>query len=94
MFSGGSYDEVARWVRNFLTSHAKRENPRAEVLIDAGSEREGKSYGARMRLGQRVSDVIELEYPEVAKNRGGLQWCADLAARVREVVRDLASAAA
>ena len=47
MFSGGSYEEVARWVGNFLTSHAKRENPRAEVVIGAG---EGRSYAARVRL--------------------------------------------
>jgi hypothetical protein len=94
MFSGGSYEEVARWVRNFLTSHAKRENPRAEVVIEAGEEREGISYAARVRLGERVSGVIELAYPDVAKNRGSLQWCAAVAARVREVVRDLSSAAA
>jgi hypothetical protein len=94
MFTGGSYEEVARWLRNFLTSHAKRENPRAEVELEVGDEREGRSYGARVRLGARVSALIELEFPDVAKNRGSLQWCAGLAARVREVVRDLASAAA
>ena len=94
MFSGGSYEEVARWLRNFLGSHAKRENARAEVELEAGDGREGKSYAARVRLGGRVSALIEFAYPEVAKNRGSLQWCADLAARVREVVRDLSSAAA
>jgi len=94
VFSGGSYDEVARWVRNFLASHAKRENPRAEVELEAGDEREGKSYAARVRVGSRVSALIDLAYPEVAKNRGSLQWCAELAARVRGVVRDLVSAAA
>jgi predicted ATP-dependent Lon-type protease len=94
MFSGGSYDEVARWLQNFLTAHAKRENVHAEVELKSGEKREGKSYGARVRLGQQVSGVIELEYPDVARNREGLQWCAGLAARVREVVRDLMSAAA
>lgn len=77
-----------------MTSHAKRENPRAEVELEAGDEREGKSYGARVRLGARESARIEIEFPEVAKNRGSLQWCAGLAARVREAVRDLSPAAA
>jgi hypothetical protein len=94
MFSGGTYDEVARWIWNFLTSHAKRENVRAEVEVEAGDEREGKSYGARVRLAERVSGPIEFSYPEVAQNRGSLQWCANLAARIREVVRDLGAAAA
>jgi hypothetical protein len=94
MFSGGSYDDVARWLGNFLTAHAKRENVRAEVELDAGGEREGQSYAARLRLGERVTPPLEFEYPDVAKNRGSLEWCATLAARVRGVVRDLAAAAA
>ena len=94
MFSGGTYDEVARWLRNFLTAHAKRENLRAEIELEAGEEREGKSYAARVRLGERVSVPLELEYADVAGHRGELQWCAKLAARVREVVRDLGAAAA
>ena len=94
MFSGGTYDEVARWLRNFLTSHAKRESVRAEIELETGDEREGKSYAARVRLGQKVTPPIEFEYPDVARNRGSLEWCARLAARVREVVRDLGAAAA
>ena len=35
MFSGGDYDEVARWLENFVNSHAKREDPRAECVLDA-----------------------------------------------------------
>lgn len=91
MFSGGSYEEVARWTRNFLTSHAKREHARAEVELDAVDE---ASYSARVRLGTRVSGAIDLRYPEVARNRENLKWCADLAVRVREVVRGLVNAAA
>jgi hypothetical protein len=90
MFSGGTYDEVARWVWNFLTAHAKREKVRAEIDLEAGQEREGKSYAARVRLGEKMSAPIELEFADVARNRGSLQWCATLAARIREVVRDLA----
>jgi hypothetical protein len=93
MFSGGTYDEVARWLHNFLTSHAKRENVHAEVELDAGDAREGKSYGARLRLGERVTPVIEFDYAEVARNRGTLEWCATLAARTRGAVRDLTAAA-
>jgi hypothetical protein len=93
MFSGGSYEEVARWLWNFLTSHAKRENVRAEIEVESGDEREGTSYGARVRLGQRVSAPTDFEFADVAANRGSLEWCARLAANVREVVRDLAAAA-
>jgi hypothetical protein len=94
MFSGGTYDEVARWLQNFLAAHAKRENVRAEVELEAGEEREGKSYVARVRLGERFAPPIEFEFADVARNRGTLEWCAKLAGRVREVVRDLGAVAA
>ena len=87
-FSGGSYDEVARWLWNFLTSHAKREDPRAEVELLAGDEREGKTYGARLRLGGREGALLEFEYGDVAANRGNLAWCAALADRIRALVRE------
>jgi hypothetical protein len=89
-FSGGSYEDVARWLHNFLTSHAKREQYKAEVEIESGDEREGKSYGARIRLGEQLSDLVEFDYRSVADHRGELQWCRDLAERTRRVVRDLA----
>ncbi|HEV8639996.1 MAG TPA: hypothetical protein VGV13_02745 [Methylomirabilota bacterium] len=89
MFSGGSYDEVARWLWNFLTSHAKREHPRFEVLLDAGDEREGKSYGARLRLGDRLSPVFEFDFKEVADNRGGLAWCRAMAELTRTRAREM-----
>jgi hypothetical protein len=88
-FSGGSYEEVARWLHNFLTSHAKREHFKAEVDLDAGDEREGRSYGARIRVGEHVSDIIELDYRTVADRRGELQWCRELADRTRAVVTNL-----
>jgi hypothetical protein len=90
MFSGGTYSEVARWLDNFLSSHAKREDPRAEVMVEAGDEREGRSYGVRLRLGARVGPVREFEYREVADRRATLAWCRDLAGRVRSQVRELA----
>jgi hypothetical protein len=93
-FSGGSYDDVARWVHNFLTSHAKRENFKAEVELDAGDEREGASYGARIRVGEQLSDVVEFDYRTVADRRGELQWCRELAERTRQIVKDLARAVA
>ena len=91
MFSGGSYHEVERWVRNFLAAHAKRVNPRVEVTLEAGDDRKGTSYGARLRLGPRVSAIIELDYREVADNRGTLGWCAALAERTKGLARELAA---
>ncbi len=89
MFSGGSYDEVARWLRNFLTSHAKRVSPRVEVEVAAGDAREGKSYGVRLRAGARVSRVVELDFHEVADKRGSLAWCAEMAERTQARAREL-----
>ena len=88
VFSGGSYSEVARWLRNFLTSHAKREDPRIEVLLDASDEREGRSFGARLVLGDRTTAVMELDFHDVATNRGSYAWCAALAQRVRATARE------
>ena len=91
MFSGGSYHEVERWLRNFLTSHAKRVDPRVEVTLDAGDEREGTSYGARLRFGTRVSPRVEFDFRAVADNRGTLGWCAALAERTKGLARELAA---
>jgi hypothetical protein len=93
VFSGGTYEEGGRWLWNFLTSHAKRENPRAEVILDAREEREGRSYGVRFRLGSRLSLVWEFAYREVAEKRGNLAWCRELADRARAQVRELAAPA-
>jgi hypothetical protein len=92
VFSGGSYHEVARWLWNFLTAHAKRVDPRFEVELESGDEREGKSYGARLRLGRQVSPVVEFDYREVADNRGGLAWCAALAERAQALARGVLDA--
>lgn len=94
MFSGGDYAEVERWLRLFVTSHAKRVSPRIEVVVDAGDEREGKNYGVRLRLGERLSPLIEIDYMETAANRGSLAWCRALADRVQGLARDLLSSAA
>jgi hypothetical protein len=93
-FSGGSYGDVARWLDNFLTSHAKREQLKAEVELESGDEREGKSYAARIRLGEQVSEPVEFDYRTVAEHRGELAWCRDLADRTRHAVRDLARSVA
>ena len=92
MFSGGSYEEVARWLHMFLTSHAKREDPRVEVQVDAKGAREGVSYGARLVFEDRTSEVMEFEYRDVAAHRGSLDWCAALARRVRDRARSLLAA--
>jgi hypothetical protein len=89
MFSGGEYEEVARWMRNFVASHAKRENLRVEPEVDAEGPREGQSYGIRLRLGAALSPAFELTFADVAENRGSLAWCAELAGRVRALAREL-----
>jgi hypothetical protein len=86
VFSGGSYEDVARWLHNFLTSHAKRENPRIEVEMDA--ERES-DYVATLRLGERRSRPVQLTYREVADDRGTLAWCTALARDTRALAADL-----
>jgi hypothetical protein len=88
MFSGGDYHEVARWLRNFLTSHAKREHPRVEVTLGAAGEREGTSYAATLTLGERSTPVMEFSYREVADSRERLAWCHALAERTRALVRE------
>lgn len=94
MFSGGSYEEVARWLHNFLTSHAKRENVHVEVEFTAADEREGRSYGARLRLGTRRMPLVKFDFQDVAQNRGSLAWCTALAVRTRAAVCELAATAA
>jgi hypothetical protein len=68
-------------------------HPRIEVDLDSGEPREGRSYGARLRLGDRVSELIELDYKDVADQRGTLAWCASLANRTRDTARLLLAAA-
>ncbi len=94
MFSGGDYDEVARWLWNLAESHAKRENLHAEVLLDREGPREGKTYGLRVRIGDGLSSEIELAFPEVRERRGSLAWCQALAERMRGLVRDTVAARA
>jgi hypothetical protein len=97
MFSGGDYDEVNRWLSNFVAGHAKRENPRVEGLVEADGAREGASYGVRLRLGRHLcppagEPALELAFAEVAAGRGSLPWCADLATRLRTLARELSAA--
>jgi len=89
MFSGGSYDDVKRWLRMFLNSHAKREDPRIEAVLEDDEAREGRFYAAWLRLGSQTSPLMEFEYDVVAQRRGELAWCAALAQRVREQARQL-----
>jgi hypothetical protein len=97
MFSGGDYDEVTRWLANFVAAHAKREDPRVEAVLEADGPREGKSYGVRLELGGRLrpaagAPALELAFPDVAAGRGSLAWCGDLAERLRTLARELVSA--
>ena len=97
MFSGGEYEEVRRWLWNFVISHAKRENLSVECVVEDGRPREGKSYGVRLQVGERLlppatEPAMELTYPDVAQNRGSIAWCSALAARVRTLARQLSDA--
>jgi len=92
VFSGGSYEEVARWLRTFLTSHAKREHPRVEVVFDEDDALEGRAFRARLRFGERMSEPLELDYKDVADHRGELAWCSALAVRTRGLARGLVGA--
>jgi len=92
VFSGGTYQEVARWLWNFLTSHAKRVDPRIEVVLDADDEREGKSYRARLSFLRQLGPPIEFEFRDVADNRGSLAWCSALAERTKGLARELVAA--
>jgi hypothetical protein len=94
VFSGGAYDEVARWLKMFLNSHAKREHPRIEAVLDDDEAREGISYAARLVLGERTTPVMEFAYTTVAAHRGELAWCMDLARRVRREARILLAGSA
>jgi hypothetical protein len=93
MFSGGDYEEVGRWLWNFVAAHAKRENARIEALVDMADARGGQSYGARLSLGERSlppagEPAIEIAYADAAANRGSLAWCDALAARIRALARE------
>ena len=90
MFSGGDYQEVARWLENFATSHAKREDLRAECALDTEGPRGGTSYGLRVRVGDRLSSEIALRFDDVAAGRGSMAWCQSLADRVRGLVSEAA----
>ncbi|MFQ5946536.1 MAG: hypothetical protein ACE5NC_09870, partial [Anaerolineae bacterium] len=94
---GGSYEEVASWLLNFVNSHAKRESPRVEGVVETPEEREGKSYGVRVRLGDRLFPPVdqppeEFPYLGVSEGRTRFAWCDDLARRVRGWARALLAA--
>ena len=91
MFSGGDFREVERWLLNFLNSHAKRESPRIEAELET-DDADQTRYVVRLRLGQRWSPRVELDFTTVADTRGSLEWCDALAARVRGWARDLGAA--
>src|SRR5574337_741340 len=92
MVAGGDFREVEHWLRNFVVSHAKRESPRIEAIVEADEERRA-SYGVRLRLGERLSPRVELDFKTVANGRASLEWCAALAAQVRCWAGDLLAAA-
>jgi hypothetical protein len=67
-------------------------DPRAEVQFAAGDDLDGRAYRARLGLGDRLSEPLELDYQDVARGKGTLAWCSDLATRVEGLVRQLGAA--
>lgn len=99
MFAGGSYEEVGRWLLGFVNSHAKRESPRIEGVVEAGDKRAGKTFGVRLRLGEEyepalAEPAIELPFEEVSSGKGSLAWCRSQGARMRGGARRLLEAEA
>jgi hypothetical protein len=99
MFSGGDDAVVGRWLENFVRSHAKRADPRAEAVVD--TELAARRFAVRVRVGDRSEPPaglapLALSLDEVAARRGDLAWCASQAARIRELATraSLASAGA
>ena len=77
----------------------------AALVLEAYSRRRqrlSKKYAARLGrsrqavlshpLGERRSAEIELPFVEVARDRGSLAWCQQLADRVRGLVREIHAA--
>ncbi|HEY7140083.1 MAG TPA: hypothetical protein VIE44_08305 [Methylomirabilota bacterium] len=91
------YPTAGSWLAGFVRSHAKRESPRIEVLLDTAGPREGRSYGIRLELDGRFapapdSPPIELDFQEVVEGRPRFAWCAALGERVRATARELLAA--
>src|SRR5262245_4922622 len=87
------YHQTGTWLVGFVRSHAKRENARIEVLVDTTGSREGRSYGIRLTLDDRISPSpeappIELTFQEVAEGRTRFAWCAALGERIRAIARE------
>ena len=97
VFAGGSYEEVARWLRVFLNSHAKRESPRIEAIVEAGDARAGKSFGVRLSLEEAYRPpldrpAVEFSFQEVSAGKGSFPWCDALARRVSGWALELGAA--
>ena len=91
------YTRPASGSQGFVRSHAKRESPRIEALVETGGAREGRSYGVRLTLDGRTtpppgSPPIELDFREVAEGRPRFAWCAALGERIRASARELLAA--
>jgi hypothetical protein len=91
------YHEVAAWLENFVRSHARRQDARIEVRLDASGPREDRSYGVRLALGSRVhpppeASPIELSFREVADGRTRFAWTEALAERIRAAARETIAA--
>jgi hypothetical protein len=97
VFAGGSYEEVGRWLLVFINSHAKRESPRCQAIVEAGDERAGETFGLRLALGGSYhppldQPAVELSYDEASAGKGSFPWCESLGKRVRGWAREMLAA--
>lgn len=86
--------ELVRWLAGFANSHAKRESPRIEAVVEQGEGR----LTLRLALGtvRRPAPPlppIELATAVVATGRTRFDWCQALAGRIRTEARALLAAA-
>jgi hypothetical protein len=91
--------EVGRWLLAFARSHAKREDPRLEAVLETGTGAQGAWCAVRLRLpglepAGPTATVGPLAHGDVAEGRTRFSWCEDLARRVRTAARGLAAQAA
>ena len=89
------YHELGGWLQRFAVSHAKRESPQVEAIVETAGEREGRALGLRLSLGAGAwrdavrSELGELSVAEVAEGRTRFAWCEALAQRIRGEARRL-----
>ena len=61
---------------------------RASAIRPSPRVVDGRLYRAQLTFGDRRSPELEFDYRDVAELRGNLDWCRELAGRVRQLARE------